>query len=71
MTPGSNSTVTLGNGNDTIQVGFGDTVTVGTGYDSFVFDQTTPGSIGAVTINHFNPAKDVINLSSTDRCQLS
>jgi hypothetical protein len=31
---------------------------------SFIFQQTTPGLIGAVTINHFNPAKDVITLSS-------
>jgi Ca2+-binding RTX toxin-like protein len=57
------ATITLGNGNDTIHVGFGDTVTVGTGKDSFVFDQTAPGSISAVTINHFNPSKDVISLS--------
>jgi hypothetical protein len=32
--------------------------------DSFIFEQTAPGSIGAVTINHFNPSKDVITLSS-------
>ena len=39
------------------------TVTVGKGQDSFVFDQTTAGQIGAVTINHFDPTKDVIVLS--------
>ena len=60
-----NDTITVGNGNDTIYVGNGDTVTVGTGQDSFVFDQTAAGQIGAVTINHFNPSKDVITLSST------
>ena len=37
---------------------------VGKGHDTFVFDQTTPGSIGAVIINHFDPAKDVIQLQS-------
>ena len=40
-----------------------DTVTVGKGQDAFVFEQTAPGFIGAVTINHFNPSKDVIALS--------
>jgi len=56
----SGNTITVGNGNDTIYVGTNDTVTVGTGHDSFIFEQ----SIGAVTINHFNPSKDVITLSS-------
>ena len=37
---------------------------VGTGHDSFVFQQIAPGSIGAVTINHFNPSKDVIVVSN-------
>ena len=59
-----NNAISVGNGNDTIHVGRGDTVTVGTGHDSFVFDQTAPGFIGAVTINHFDPGKDVITLSS-------
>src|SRR5208337_270252 len=61
---GGGNTITLGNGNDTIYVGNSDTITVGKGQDSFVFQQTTPGNIGAVTINHFNPSKDVITLSS-------
>jgi hypothetical protein len=61
---GSFNTITVGNGNDTVHVGLGDTVTVGKGHDTFVFDQTTPGSIGSVTINHFDPAKDVIQISS-------
>ena len=34
----------------------------GKGQDNFVFQQTTPGSIGAVTINHFDPNKDVIQI---------
>jgi len=59
-----NDTITVGNGNDTIYVGNADTVTVGTGHNSFVFEQTAPGFIGAVTINHFNTSKDVITLSS-------
>ena len=29
-----------------------------------MFDQTTPGTIGAVTINHFDPNKDVIQIAS-------
>ena len=57
-----NSTITVGNGSDTIHVGMGDIVTVGKGHDTFVFDQTTAGLIGAVTINHFDPAKDVITV---------
>ena len=47
-----------------MHVGFGDTVTVGKGHDTFVFDQTAPGSIGAVTINHFDAAHDVIQFQS-------
>jgi hypothetical protein len=44
------TTITVGNGNDTILVGRDNTVTVGTGHDSFIFEQTTPGNIGAVTV---------------------
>jgi hypothetical protein len=57
---GCKTTIKVGNGNDTIHVGFANTVTVGKGQDSFVFDQTFAGGIGAVTINHFDPGKDVI-----------
>ena len=39
-------------------------MTVGTGHDTFIFDQTTPGSIGDVTINHFDPNRDVIQIAS-------
>jgi hypothetical protein len=62
VTSGGNSTITVGNGNDTINVGYNDTVTVGKGQDSFVFAQTAAGSIGAVTINHFDTSKDLITL---------
>src|SRR5208337_3726704 len=58
------NTITVSNGNDTVYVGKGDTVTVGTGQDGFVFAQTAVGNIGAVTINHFNPSKDLITFSS-------
>jgi len=61
---GASNTIKVGNGNDTIYVGNSDTVTVGTGQDAFVFQQTTLGNIGAVTVNHFNPNNDVITLSS-------
>jgi hypothetical protein len=61
---GQDNVITVGKGNDTIYVGLRDTVTVGTGHDSFVFQQTAPGNIGAVTINHFDPSKDVVVLSS-------
>jgi Ca2+-binding RTX toxin-like protein len=61
---GGSNTITVGNGNDTIYVGDGDTVTVGTGHDSFVFQRALPGSIGAVSINHFDPSKDVIQINS-------
>src|SRR4029077_19235191 len=62
---GGGNTIKVGNGNDTIHVGFADTVTVGKGHDSFVFDQTTAGNIGAVTINHFDPSKDVITIQKS------
>ena len=39
-------------------------MTVGTGHDSFIFEQTTPGNIGAVTVNHFDPDKDIFTFSS-------
>jgi hypothetical protein len=58
------TTITVGNGNDTIYVGRDNTVTVGTGHDSFIFEQTTPGNIGAVTVNHFDPDKDIFTFSS-------
>jgi hypothetical protein len=64
---GFNSTITVGNGNDTIHVGKSDSVTVGTGQDSFVFDASSQNAqfgIGFVTINGFNPSKDVIKLQS-------
>jgi uncharacterized protein (TIGR03118 family) len=61
---GANDAVTLGNGQDTIHVGANNSVTVGKGQDSFVFDQTAAGSVGAVTINGFNPSKDVIQIQS-------
>jgi hypothetical protein len=60
---GANS-ITVGNGNDTIYVGSNDRVTVGTGHDSFVFQQTTPGNIGAVTVTGFDPHKDSFTFSN-------
>jgi hypothetical protein len=48
----------IGNGNDT------DTVTVCTGQDSFVFEQTTPGNIGALTVTGFEPNKDSFTFST-------
>jgi hypothetical protein len=57
-------TITVGNGNDTIYVGRDNTITVGTGHDSFIFEQTTPGNIGAVTVNHFDPNKDIFTFST-------
>jgi hypothetical protein len=60
----ADSEITVGNGNDTIYVGRDNTVTVGTGHDSFIFQQTTPGNIGAVTVNHFDPDKDIFTFST-------
>ena len=59
-----NNTIMVGKGNDTIYVGSSDTITVGTGHDRFIFEQTAPGSIGAVTVNHFNPSQDVFTFLS-------
>ena len=61
---GFGNVITAGNGNDTIYVGSSDTVTVGTGRDSFVFQQTTPGNIGATTISGFDPHKDSFTFSN-------
>jgi hypothetical protein len=61
---GGFNTITLGNGNDTVYVGSNDTVTVGTGHDSFVFQQTTPGNVGTVTVTGFNPNKDSFTFSN-------
>src|SRR5215813_14870746 len=58
------ATITVGNGNDTIYLGRDNTVTVGTGHDSFIFEQTTPGNIGAVTVTGFDPNKDIFTFSS-------
>jgi hypothetical protein len=58
------NTVTVGNGNDTLYVGHSDTITVGTGQDSFVFQQTTPGNVGAVTVTGFDPNKDSFTFST-------
>jgi Ca2+-binding RTX toxin-like protein len=65
ITSGGESTITLGNGNDTVYVGMADTITVGKGSDAFIFNQTTPGTIGAVTINHFDPGKDLITIQQS------
>jgi hypothetical protein len=64
VTAGENSTIKVGNGNDTIDVGNSDTVTVGHGQDSFVFEQTTPSTIGAVTVTGFDPSKDSFTFSN-------
>jgi hypothetical protein len=63
-TSGSNNTITVGNGNDTLFLGKNDTVTVGIGVDSFIFQQTTPGSIGAVTVTDFGPNNDSFTFSN-------
>jgi hypothetical protein len=56
--------IAVGNGDDTIYAGQNTTITVGTGRDSFVFEQTTPGTIGQATITGFDPHKDVITFSN-------
>ena len=38
-------------------------MTVGTGHDSLVFEQTTPGTIGAATITGFDPHKDILQFN--------
>jgi len=39
-------------------------ITVGTGHDSFIFEQTTQGNIGAGTITGFDPHKDSFTFSN-------
>ena len=55
--------IAVGNGNDTIHAGQNTTMTVGTGHDSFVFEQTRPGSIGTATVTGFEPHKDSFTFS--------
>jgi hypothetical protein len=72
---GISTTITLGNGNDTIHVGLNNTITAGRGQDVFAFDQipsgrngndeSKPGGIGTVTITGFNPSKDLIVIQQT------
>jgi hypothetical protein len=59
-----NNAITVGNGNDTIYVGNSDTIKVGTGQDSFIFEQTTPGTVGAVTVTGFDSGKDSFTFST-------
>jgi hypothetical protein len=61
---GSENVITAGNGNDRIDVGSNDRITVGTGRDSFVFQQTTPGTVGAVAVTGFEPNKDSFTFST-------
>jgi hypothetical protein len=58
------ATITVGNGNDTIYVGSNNTVTVGHGQDSFIFEQTTQGTVGAVTVTGFDPNKESFTFST-------
>jgi hypothetical protein len=39
-------------------------LTVGTGHNSFVFEQTTPGTIGTATVTGFDSSKDSFTFSS-------
>jgi hypothetical protein len=54
--------ITVGNGNDTVYVGNSDTMKVGTGKDSFVFEQAATDTIGAATIDGFGH-HDVIDFN--------
>jgi hypothetical protein len=56
--------ITVGRGDDTIYAGRNATITVSTGHDSFVFEQTTPGTVGQATITGFDPAKDSFTFSN-------
>jgi hypothetical protein len=56
--------ITVGSGDDTIYAGQNTTIKVGTGHDSFVFEQTKPGTVGQAVITGFDPQKDVITFSS-------
>jgi hypothetical protein len=54
--------IAVGNGNDTIYAGLNNTIAVGTGHDSFVFEYG-PGSTGT-TITGFDPHKDSFTFST-------
>jgi serralysin len=56
--------ITVGNGNDTIYAGQNTTIKVGTGHDSFVFEQTAPSTIGNAVITGFNANHDSFTFSN-------
>ncbi len=58
MTAGPGSTITLGNGADTVTA-ISSLINGGHGHDTFVF----PGSFGQETITNFDPLQDNIVLS--------
>ena len=58
MTAGADSTITLGNGEDTVTA-ISSTINAGNGHDTFVFT----GSFGLDTINNFSPLHDNIVLA--------
>ena len=59
---GPGDSITVGNGNDVIYAGLNNTITVGTGHDSFVFEYGS-GSTGT-TITGFDPHKDSFTFST-------
>ena len=64
MNAGANSTIMLGNGNDTIYAGANDAITLGHGNDTVAFGVSpSPATIGNETVNGFNPAHDVIDFN--------
>jgi hypothetical protein len=57
------NSITVGNGGDTITVGFNNTVTLGKGADNVVIPNTVSFDVTNIeTINHFNTTKDLITV---------
>jgi len=64
VTAGANSTITLGNGNDTIYAGAGDTITLGSGHDTVYAgpgDTITLGSGRDLLLFGVNPSPSIMD----------
>ena len=61
---GANSSIKLGNGNDTTSAGANDVINLGKGNDTVAFGESpNPIAVGTETINGFNPAHDILQFN--------
>ena len=65
ITGGAHNTITVGNGSNIITVGSDNDVRLGTGANTLIFKQTAPSQFGNVTIEGFDPSRDVIQFDTS------